>query len=620
MEKNSRKFKVAYYVAVAVILLFAVNIISSLAFTRYGIDLTSDKSFTLSEGSDKILKEINEPVTLRFFFSNKTASGIPVLKSYAARIRGLLEGYVSASGGKIKLEVIDPEPFSDDEDKAVAYGIKGVDIDQMGTKAYLGLVMTNSVDDARIMPFISLDKEKFLEYEITKSIYDLANPKKKVIGVLSSIEMGTAPLMGIPGMGGAKWYVLQQLSQAFEVKDMGKVLTEAPKDVDVLMVVQPRELSNETLYAIDQYILGGGRAIFFIDPNREGAGTGNPNDRLFSHGINRLFNSWGINISGDIVIADRNAARKYDKGADTENQWKYVDNITWLNLHDDAINRDDIITGQLKNININTAGSIEPFGESEVVVTPLLTTSKMSQKLAASDIGISPDVNAMLRNFVPDNKSYILAARLSGKAKTAFPEMRDAGHLVESKEPINVVIVADTDLLRDDVWSKTQDVQGYTVVSAIADNSAFVTNAIDNLSGTEALINLRSKGAAERPFTKVIELKRKAEERYLAKEQELKDRLAATENRLGELKQMAEEAAGSRLEYQAEQQAEIRRFSSQVEETRKELRNVQGELRKDIEKLGSILKFINIWLMPIIIVVFAIFIFVANSARKNKKG
>lgn len=619
VKNDDKSFKVGFYIIMAVILFFAINLIGFLALNKYDLDLTSDKVFTLSDSSKKILSELEEPIKLKFFYSNKAASGIPALKSYGARIRGLLEEYVANSNGNIKLEVIDPEPFSTREDKAVAYGIKGIDIDKMGTKIYFGLVAKNSVDDTKTIPFFSFDDEQFLEYEFTRTVYDLANPKRKRIGLLSSIELGAPSMFGIPGLGGAKWFILQKISQTFDVKKIETDVEQIPDDIDVLMVVQPKGFSQDVLYAIDQYVLKGGRAIIFVDPNKEGGGTGTPSDRSFSGDINKLLNVWGVRTSPYIVAGDRDSARKFDKLADTEQAWKYVDYVAWLGIKGSGINKNDIATSGLKVINMNTAGIIEPLTGASIEVVPLITTSKNSMKIMVNKVRNSPDVNSLLRNFVPDNNEYILSARLSGIAKTAFPNSNRAGHVESSGDKINVIVVSDTDLLRDETWSKTQDAQGYKIVMQHADNAKFIVNALDNLSGSGDLINLRSRGAMKRPFTTVDEIKREAEERYLQKEQELKSKLADTEQRLSQLKQLAQTQSGNRITYKNRQKAEIKRFTDEMVQVKKELRNVQGELRKDIEGLGSILKFINIWLMPLLVIAFAVFMFVMKNKIYKKK-
>jgi ABC-type uncharacterized transport system involved in gliding motility auxiliary subunit len=615
MENKQAKIKVALFIVIATILFITINLISNIALTRYDADLTEDRLFTLSQGSKNILKDIKEPITFRFFFSNKLASGFPVIKNYAARVKGVLEQYVAASNGKITLKVIDPEPFSDEEDMAAAYGVKGMEIDQMGSKAYFGLSTTNSVDETRVVPFFALDREKFLEYEIARTVYDLANPKRKKIGAISSIRMGTAPLMGIPGLGDSSWLIVQQIGQIFDVKDIDAKNVQIPDDIDVLMVVQPKDFSDEALYAIDQYIMKGGNVVVFADPDSETVGI-NAEEKTFSENFNVMLKSWGVEMDRNKFVADRLAARKYEKEGDDPNKFTSVDYLAWINLTDQNINHDDVVTNILKSIYMNTAGSIEAIGVEGIEVTPLIHSSKKSMKVPVANVLPAPDPNKILREFVPENKEYNLAVRISGKFKSAFP---DKGGIAESSKPANIILVADTDMLRDENWAKTQDFKGYKVVNPTSDNAGFVNNALDNLTGSSDLIGLRGRGASKRPFTKVDELKHEAEERYLSKEQELKDSLANTESKLAQLQQMAQSEAGNALQYKAEQQSEITKFSDDAVKMKKELRKVQGELRKGIESLGTVIKFINIWLMPLLVMGVAVLLLVMKNSKVRRK-
>jgi len=607
------KFKALSILIASVALLFSVNLIGDTLLKKYDVDFTQDSIFALSKGTANILANINEPIQFRFFYSRRASNGYPTLKSHAERIRAILERYASVSGGKIKLEVIDPEAFTDDEDLALSYGIKGIDLNNGQEKLYLGLAITNAKDDTRAIAFFHPDRQRFVEYEVTKAIYDLQQQKRPAIGLLSSIEMESKPMMGIPGLGGGqKWLFLEQLSQSFDIINIDKNANKIPANIDVLMVVQPKDFSLDTLGAIDQYVLSGGKSMVFVDPYKEGVGTGNQEDRTFSVDFNKLLGAWGVEISPDTIVADRKAARPVQQGEEGKGK---VDYIAWLNIGKDGLNKEDISTSILKNVNFATAGAITELKTPGINITPLIKTSLESMLISRATLGGVPDPNKLLSNFISAHKEYNLAVKLSGNAKSAFQEQQgDDGHLSESKGNINVVLVADTDILRDDVWAQTQDIQGYKVIMQNGDNSAFVNNIIEYLSGSEDLISLRGRGAANRPFTVVDSIKKTAEEQFLTKEKALKDRLAATEERLAQLKKQADSQAGNKLIYQSQQQQEIYAFTDQMAQTRKELRNVQFELKKDVDYLGSILKFINILLMPLLIILFAIFVFVFKGA------
>lgn len=616
MKKGVSSNPIAY-ILVATALFFAVNIIGGLSLNRYEVDFTEGGLFTLSEGSYKIIEASDEPITFRFFFSNKLANGYPSIKSYASRITGLLEEYQSASDGRIKVQVIDPEPLTDDEDLAISYGLKGAQIDNEGTKIYFGLVATNSTDESRLIPIFHFDREKFTEYDLTRIISDLSGNKKPTVGVLSALPIDTPSFFGIPGLGGGKsWIILEQMRQLFKVLPVKEDDKTINPDIDVLMVAQPRELTDDVLYAIDQFILKGGRAVFFLDPNAENKGGTSPDkDGNFDPKINTLLKAWGLKVDPSHIIGDRLAARTVVSADSDSGQ---IDYIGWLSMREQNINREHIISSSLKSVNFGSAGAVEQIEDIGIEFEPLITTSERTMKIPTGNIKGKPDPKKLLSEFVSEDKKYHLAARISGIANSAFPKKASTeGHIAKSEEPINVIIVADTDLMRDEVWARAQDFEGYRVIVPNADNSGFVINSLDFMGGSQELISLRGRGTSSRPFTVVEKLKHEAEEKYLAKETQLKDNLAETEKKLAELQKKGEEGDGHEaLIYRARQQREIKRFTEELMEDKKELRRVQHSLRQGIDRLGGILKFINIGLMPLLIIIFAISVAIYRSKKR----
>jgi len=620
-KKKSRNYKVLASVVLAVVIFISVNVIGSLSLNKYDIDLTEGNMFTISKGSKSILHKMEEPITLNFFYSNSVANGIPIMKSYAARIRGVLEDYEKYSNGNIKLNIIDPKPFSEEEDLALSYGIKGIKIDHMGTKAYIGLAASNSVDEVKVIPVFALEREKHLEYEVSRIIYDLNNAKRKKVGFVSSIRMTSKPFMGVRALGGASdLLILQQIKQTFDVVDLGVEHVQIPDDIDVLVVVQPKDFSENTLYAIDQYVMKGGRVLFFADPNKEGAGTGNPDDRSFSMAANRLLTSWGVRIHNDRIVADRKVARKFNKGSSPKETWNLVNYLPWLNLREDNINKEDLITSLLKTINVNSTGYVENLGFLEVDIVPLLQSSEDSMIIPVKNIRPSKDPEKLLRDFIPDPEKYTIAAKITGSVKTSFSDKaRNPGHITVARDKAHIIVVADTDILMQDNWAEMSNYDGHKVVNIKASNADFIINALDHLSGSSELMSLRGRGALSRPFTVVEELRRNSEEEFVAKQEELSNKLAETEKKLSELQKMAQINSENSLLYKKQQQIEIKRFTDEMVEVKKETRKLKGELRKDIEKLGTKLKIINIWLMPVLISLFAIFIFFIKSSTRAKK-
>jgi ABC-type uncharacterized transport system involved in gliding motility auxiliary subunit len=606
----------------AVGLFLAVNILAGETMTAWRVDLTENRLFTLSKGTRNILKDLDEPIALRFFYSTKLFQGIPTLQSHGNRIRDLLDEYVAEAGGKLKLTVIDPEPFSEAEDEAVANGVNQLPVSGSGDRGYLGLVGTNSADDRAVLPFLSPEKEQSLEYEVTKLVYNLAHPKKRVIGLIT-----TLPIMGDPmrmggGERGGPSVLATMLREAFEIRELGTEVESIDKDIDTLVVVHPKALSEATRYAIDQFVLKGGKAMVFVDPYaEEDRSTPDPHNPAALPKVDSdlpdLFERWGLKLVKDKLAADLEAAiRVTYSGPSGPRQIEY---LPWLRLTEANLNRRDFVTNELGQLNVGSAGALEPVKDAKTEFTPLLSTGKKAMLMDRDAVMFSRDPAALTQGFKPGDRSLILAARLSGVVKTAFPQGKpkkdedknseddnakaadpvDKDFITESKGPVNIIVVGDTDLLADRFWVQMQDFLGLNVPQAIADNANFVINALDNLGGNDDLISLRSRGEYARPFTKVASIQRDAELRLRDRERALQDKLKDTEKKIQDLQR--EKGEGSTLLLSAEQKIEIESFRGEQIKTRKELRAVQHDLRQNIERLGDWLRFINIALIPILI-------------------
>ena len=612
-----RKFISSTNLILAAVLSIAVIILVNTLFTSLRLDLTENKLFTLSKGTVNILKSLDEPISLDFYFSRKSMVDYPQLINYANRVRDLLEEYAATADGKIKLTVIEPEPFSEEEDRAVASGLQGVAVNAAGDRAYFGLVGTNSTDDEKTIPFFRNDRETALEYDITKLIYNLAYPDKRTVGVISSL-----PLFG-DAQGATPWAIIDAMREFVDVEDLGTDV-DSIKDIDVLLVVHPKDLKPKTMFAIDQYLLAGGKAILFVDPFAEADNmqppAGQPVLPDMDSDMKFLFDGWGIEIPDQKIVGDINAAmRVQTRGARGPQEADY---LPWLRLGPDNLNQDDFATSELKVINMGTAGVIEKKEDSPLTFEPLIETSTESMKMERDLVLFQRDPNVMLRNFKSEGKKQVLAARLSGHVKTAFPD----GMPVEKDEQatssgdylkegdVNVVVVADTDILTDHFWIRKQSFFGVEIPESIADNGNFVINTIENLSGNSDLISLRSREQYSRPFVVVEQIRREAEEQFRAQEQALQTKLQETEQKIAQLQQ---EGTGSELLLSPEQAEEIEKFRNEQLNTRKELRAVQHELQKNIESLGSWLKFINIGLIPLLIGIIAIF---AGIYRVKKRS
>lgn len=641
--------------ALAVALFFSLNIFVDTAFKGISLDLTEGGLYTLSSGTRELLAHLKEPVTLRLYFSQRLADSVPSYGNYAARVRELLERYASLSDGKIRLEFYNPEPFSDAEDRAVAFGLQGVPIGGGGDQVYFGLAGTNSTDDEEIIPFFQVDRERFLEYDVTKLVASLANPKKKVIGLVSSLPMGGS--FGNPMMGQASvqpWVIMTEMRQQFTVRELGENPDKIDKDIDVLMIVHPKALSAKAQFAVDQYVLGGGHALVFVDPVAE-SDTG-PSPMMMtgasSSDLKRLFAAWGLELVPDKVAGDRELATRVQ--APVSGRTQTIDYIAWLSLGEDNLNRDDVVTADLSNLLMATPGILEKKQGATTTFAPLVWTDADATEIAADKLRFFPDFLALLADYKPVGHPLTLAARIQGMVKTAFPdgppaagkeeakkgeeggasegakteEKKDpdkppaeaqmpASWLKESVKPINVIVVADTDMLTDRFWVRTQEFFGQQIIEPTEGNGSFVIDALDNLAGSDALIGLRSRGLSARPFDLVQRLRAQADARYLAQAQELQNRLKDAEKKLASLEKEGE--AGSHQILSAAQQQEIEKFRAETLRTRKSLREVQHALRVDIERLDEVLKFVNIALIPILIGIAAIVVALVRAARRRRR-
>ncbi len=600
-------------IALTVIFLVGVTLISLLPGAR--VDLTGNRLFTLSEGTKKIVGNIPEPVNIYLFFSDKATATIPQVRTYAGRVREMLEEFASRSDGKLILQVIDPLPFSDEEDRATGFGLSPINLGNNADPIYFGIAASNSVGDNETIPFLDPAKESFLEYDLAKLVYSLANPKKPVVGLLSSLPM-TAGFDPMTQQIRQAWVVADQLRQLFDLRILEPGLAQLDDEIKVLMLVHPKNLPDEALYAIDQFILRGGRAIIFVDPMAE-IDQGDPGDPMSGQpgrasSLEKLFGAWGISVdTGNIVGDDRYALTVGGMGAAP------VRHLGIIGIDQDGMSQDDVITSGLNVLNLAFAGHITRSDDAIAELTPLIQSSDKSALIPTDRLLMARDPEMLRTDFAPTGERYTLAARISGKLPSAFPADGRANHIAVAAEPVNIVVVADADLLADRMWVQTQDFLGQRLSTAFANNADLAVNALDNLLGSGDLIGIRSRATFQRPFTRVLALRREAESRFRTAEQRLQDELKETEARLGELQASRTDQGAAILSPQ--QQAEIDRFQDRRLELRKDLRKVQRELDQDIERLGTLLKVLNVALVPLIISVFSVLL-VLYRRRARQAG
>ncbi|MFT8242696.1 GldG family protein [Roseomonas sp. BN140053] len=621
----------------ALALAIGLNLVADRTLPRARLDLTQQRLFTLSDGTRQVLSRLADPITLRLFYSRRLGATVPVYGAYADRVCEMLQEYVALSGGKLRLEVLDPEPFSETEDRALAYGLQGVPVDQSGEQVYFGLAGVNLLDDERTVAFFQPERERFLEYDLTRLVYDLSSPTRPVVGVLSSLPLNGDPramMMRVPGAG-QPFAAMTQLRQFFTVRDVPADVQAVDPAIQVMLVVHPQGLNDNALYAIDQFVMRGGKLFVMTDPHSEGqASRPGPNGQPpqdTASSLNRLLNAWGVEAPSDKVVLDLRGAWRVR--ASPTDRVQAVDYAAWFNLQGDSLNRSDVASADLNQVTLASAGELRRREGATVEFTPILTSSERSMLAEVARVRQNPDPARLLAEFRPDGQRHVLMARVRGELASAFPDgpppvaegtERPAdfpAHRARTEGPANLVVSGDADLLEDRFWVQVQDFFGQQVATPFSDNGSLLNNLTDTLAGGDALISLRSRGESLRPFNLVEDMRANAETQYRQRERELTQRLEATERRLRELRQGGAATPGAPERNAAtvitpEQRAEIDRARTEIVNTRRQLRAVQLELRRDIEGLERWLRILNIVAVPVLVTILAIALAVLRSRRR----
>jgi len=602
MKPLSRHTFALIAIALAAVIFVALNIAADSGLTATKLDLTQNGQFTLAQGTRHIVSSLKEPVTLKFYFSKQAAADYAQTAAYAKRVRDLLGEYAAASDGKVIVQEIDPEPFTEAEDQAQAAGLTGAPTDN-GDTVYFGLVGTNRIDGKDVIPYFAPEREQYLEYDITSLIYRLSTPKKTMVAVLSSLplEFGPGGIQAMMQGRGQPNLIYQELGQTYQTQMLPPQFTAIPKGTDVLIIVHPPALDDAQLLAVDQFVLKGGHALVFVDPNAEmaqqSANPYQPAPTPPSSNLPALFKAWGIGydpakVLGDIKLAQRVQTR------DPMNPTALYP--VWLHAGPDNFDSKDPVTANMQSLNLATVGALHPLKGATTEFSPLVTSSDQSGLLDAAIVRMSQDPQALMGDIQPTGEKFVIAARITGHAKTAFPNSAAA-----KAGNVNLIVMADSDIFDDRFWVHIQNLMGKKIGAPFADNAGFVLNAVENLAGSNDLISLRTRETAQRPFTVVRDLQAHAEEQFQAEEKQLQQHLTDTQQRLHDLQQGGGDQSGA-VGLTAAQQAEVEQFRRDLIDTRTKLRDVQHNLRKDIDALGAWLAFINIALVPILVAIFAI--------------
>jgi len=626
---------VLYGLLLLLMLIFASLIVTTSRWLRASrVDLTTDQLYTLTPGTLHIIDTLQRPLKITLYFSDHAARDLPQLRSYEQRVSEMLQEMVARSHGRIRLQIIDPVPYSDDEARAEGSGLTAASGGTNGERIFFGLagnavsaavdgaivdgdiMEERPVDNALSIPFFDPAREAFLEYDVAKLLYEMNQTNKPAIGVISSL-----PINGNPVLGEQPWAAIQQLGQLFDIKTLDpNTLKHVDNHLKMLMLIQPRQLSADAQYAIDQYVLRGGHLAVFVDPDAEldtateastNAAIGGQPDQ--SSDLPRLFAAWGVMFDPHKVVLDRARMLSIELGGNSFNH------PAMLGLGSQELNRNDVITASLQRIDVSNAGYFDLTPTARTRLIPLLQSSADAEVVPSQRvIAASNDPTLLLQDYKPDNVHYVLAARLRGPFDSAFPERAgQPGHLATSVPDAEVILVADTDLLTDRLWVEPQNILGQTMMRVFANNGDFVTNLVDNLSGSSALLSIHGRSTSQRPFTRVQALRNVADQKFLQKEHELEKELADTRRRLEEL----QPAKGSQASTaSAEQRREIEQFRQRQLAINKELRDVQHQLNAEIDRLGFRLKFINIVLVPILVTLFGLLYGWRRSRRSRERS
>lgn len=591
--------------ALAPVCFILILLITNTLFSSARLDLTEQNIYSLSDGTQNILENLEQEVEVTLYYSDKASKDLTALRSYAKRVQELLAEYVILSDGKLSLTVIDPEPFSEAEDQAAEVGLQAIPI-ASGEEIYFGLSAQSKSGVQSIISFLQPDKEAFLEYQLTELVYRLGQSVTPVLGLMSNLDMRGGFDMQRGGST-PPWTVFEQLDQLYDVRWVSEELDEIESDIDLLMLVMPENLSQEATYALDQFVMGGGKLLLFMDPKAETAQPepeGETNEQL-DDALDKLLKSWGVDYVSDRVVVDEAYGLTISMGQGQPP----VRHIGLLGVQSDGLNPNEVASAELEVVNFASSGVLLPTENAQSEFNALAWSSPYAQLMAVDEYNQIQDPTELQHRVSAATDSYILAARLSGAANSVFDAKPDAiesdAEFIKATEQLNVLVVADTDVLSDRLWVQVQNFFGQRVVQPWADNGAFAHNLVEQFLGSSDLINIRSRGRFSRPFEVVQDIQQKAQTQYLENERLLQQQLEQTEIQLAELETLRDKDT---MMLSAEQEATLEQFQQEKLHIRKALRDVRHELGKDIEGLGSLLKVLNIAVAPILLVLLLLLI------------
>ena len=593
---------------VSTILLFlSFNFIINKVNFNIGIDFTSTKTFTLSKGTKNVLTNIEEPLKIEFIYSRSLSKNIPIIQNYATQIEGLLNRYESLAKGKIDFQIIEPEPYSDQEDYVERYGVQGFPVGLEGSNIYFGLIATNTTDDLEIIPFFDPSKGGSLEKQLTDIVYKLNRVEKPKIGLLTQVET-KSPNPNIPLQG--EYIIFEQLENYYDIEYLSPT-AEIFENIDLLVVYHPAEISENTEYAIEQFILRGGKTLIFVDPYFE---KDDYTDKTST--LNNVLKTLNINYVDRVILDGTQATRlQTQQNISDSTSLQTLLKLNWPEVRTDFINQQEDISNGLSLVRLISPGGLMKLEEeSQTTYSSILSSSELTMDLSIQEV---QDPIELINNFNPTGIIYDFAVKVGGMAQSNFDnfEGKYSDHISQSQENINVIVFSDADFIRGPYWARVQKFLNSTVIEESSDNGTLVSNIMDVMTGFDDFIDLRNKETPFRPFTVVQKLQAEAEKQYLGQEQELQQKLDLT---LQEIKNLSGGRDNENVQLSENQMEELALFQLEVERTRKELREVRRNLNKDIDALANKINVLNTFLIPIILIILMFFVPYQLGIRKRK--
>lgn len=630
---SGRRF--AVFAALCFFVMFvASNLIANSWFKSWRLDLTENHLYSLSPGTQQVLDGLSEPVQLTLYYSRDAASAAPQVQAYGARVREMLQTFQARSHGRVRFAEVNVKPFTEEEDAASEAGLAPQQLYEGGDPLYFGLVGENAINDKRAIPFFDPRNEAFLEYQVTRLIFELENPEQKHVALITALPLDPAQEQARMQFGGqAGSTFAAELGRAMQVEKLPADFTEIPADVDVLAIIHPPALTAQQSFAIDQFIMRKGRAFIALDPAslvaaQSGYDPSNPMAGASApptSSLEPLLSRYGVQMSQDVVLDLDDAVQI--RTQDQNGQPAQAPQPLYIQIPSQQLDQHDLMTAWLqRGLIFGATGSLNTSERQGVTFTPLVRTSGNTMHVPAEMAQIIQQSPLQaLQSWQPANRIETLALRVSGRLQSAFPNGPPEGAapapgapapLRASAGQVELVVVADTDFLADPFYVQNN--------SVMADNGSFALNAIDVLGGSDALVSLRSRGNGERPMELVTRMENEASRRIEQRRQELQTQLQETESHLAELQSQGHGSGFFTGNLGAEltpaEQREIDTFRNRVVAVRTELRSVQRDLRADINHLEAVIVFLDMWLGPLLVAGAGLFLFWRRQRRGRARA